>query len=425
MAKDITSQVQAPITFAVPKALEEVRKLQEDTTALRRRHRIRIARSKHKALFGQPDPGKSDDWYLAQERPIAEKTHEYYLRRGGTLFRDATGLTADESSPGQAKSPAGDPWALLDERSASLGTSRTNKAALQYFLLNKISFWKAKVDRLLRRLHPGMSRDAQRDWGAQNEIALTTLVSLANALESMPQGRSAKFSPGSSFKPVRKSKSTSVRYAEEGWEAKVLRAVPEKYKLAWALQCATGCRPAELARGVTLLRAEDGSILFRVKGAKVGPASGHEWREITLTADDSAIVKALGSWLTRMSSAKTAFELKDKVNTYCRAIARACKKSFPGINLQKQLSAYSARHQRKADWKSAGLTRDELAKALGHRSTRSAAYYGRYAKRRKSAVKPKAVRASGLVKFRPHPTLQKSTARSTVRSTRASRKPRP
>ena len=270
-----------------------------------------------------------------------------------------------------------------------------------------------------------MSGDEQRDWQAQNKIALTTLVSLANALGAMPKGRSAKFSPGASFKPVKKSKSTSVRYAAEGWEAKVLCTVPEKYKLAWAIQCATGCRPAELARGVMLLRAEDGSILFRVKGAKVGPASGHEWREITLTADDSAIVKALGNWLKRKSSAKTAFDLKGKVNTYCRAIARACRKSFPGINLQKQLSAYSARHQRKADWKSAGLTRDELAKALGHRSTRSAAYYGRYAKRRKSAVKPKTVRASSQVKVRPYPSRANSRVASSTRSAKSSRKPSP
>ncbi|WP_422193828.1 hypothetical protein [Aquabacterium sp.] len=76
MAKNITNQAQAPITFAVPKVLAEVFKLQSDTTALRKRHRIRIARSKHKALFGQPDPDKTDDWYLAQERPIAEETQK-------------------------------------------------------------------------------------------------------------------------------------------------------------------------------------------------------------------------------------------------------------------------------------------------------------------------------------------------------------
>ena len=75
------------------------------------------------------------------------------------------------------------------------------------------------------------------------------------------------------------------------WGSRVVKAVQDansKYALAIGVLTITGCRPAELERGVLAKCAADGAVIFRIHGAKVKPgAQGQEWRELVVPDDDT------------------------------------------------------------------------------------------------------------------------------------------
>jgi len=292
---------------------------------------------------------------------------------------------------------------------------------VQFYVVTRIRELKRVIDKLGRG---PVSPDEMR--AVMQELPL-----LAEALESWPQGVPAKFLPGSGFKPVRMSKSKSLVKAPPDWEEQVAKRLSSNYLRFWLVQCATGCRPEELSKGFSVERRSDGTLVIGIRGAKVGPFSGQPKRLLVLSI-------ATEGWAVQMLAARikpdvvlTGLRQEKSTNAYCKAIKRACDKAFPGL----ALSAYSARHQKKADLKTAGVDRVGMAKVLGHRTTRSATYYGRAVRGRAGSVRPIAIEATHTVKVRAkfvqrqthtqHKQAQSRQAQSTVKSLRVSRRPRP
>jgi integrase len=361
--------------FDTPRTWEETKALQVATTKLYQEHAASRARNKYVALYGEPDEDVPPKWFVDQTAGPNPTTADNYESRGAHAFSFA-------SATGE------DVWDKLAERAGSLAAWYTGRAALQFFLLKTMRKAKGVIDCMHE---PGSDKKKFNE-------ALELLPRLANALLSFPKGRPAKFEKGSGFKPVRRSKSRSLHKVPSDWRERVAEAMPERHRLFWLLQCATGCRPQELARGISVQLRPLGLITMTIAGAKLSKRAGQPHRTILLSIKEVGVVQMLAREL--VARPDVVLVLPCKVDTYRKAVSRCCRKVFPTADVNKLLSAYSARHQRKADWKVAGMNRIDLAKSLGHRTTRSSTYYGANVRGRTGSVKPVAVAATHEVKVR-------------------------
>lgn len=357
---------------------EAFRALNLHTTELLQRHLSDFARRQYKARHGSIDDSKPTKWYLDQLHVPAPATQKKYLTSGRRQIELA--MAAGTS-----------PWQVIESNAGSKNSWNTRRAAVQFYVVARMSELKRVIDRFARL----DSRHAVSP--AEMRVVAKELPFLAKALESLPQTAPLKFQPGSDFKPVRMSKSRSLHKAPPDWDEQVTKKLSSSYYLPyWLVQCATGCRPQELSNGFSIERRSDGTLCIEVLGAKVGPTSGQARRSVLLSvANEGWAVKQLAAKLPP-NKVLSGLRQGRSVGAYCQAIKRACKATFPHL----QLSAYSARHQKKADLKKAGLDRVALAKFLGHRTTRSAVHYGRAVRGRAGSVKPVAVRATHAVNVR-------------------------
>lgn len=155
----------------------------------------------------------------------------------------------------------------------------------------------------------------------------------------------------------------------EGWQARIYEAATDAQRPAVALLWATGCRPAEVGKGVDLVRDDKGRLLVRIPGAKVREAhSAGQPVRMLLIDENTEAGKALAAVLGA-----------EKKRTIQRKAERL-NKDFAAIRARigGSASPYSMRHQVSADLK-ADMGQDhaeEIAAALGHRSTRSQGRYG-------------------------------------------------
>lgn len=155
----------------------------------------------------------------------------------------------------------------------------------------------------------------------------------------------------------------------EGWQARIFDAATPAQRPAVALLWATGCRPAEVEKGVDITRDKHGRLVVRIPGAKVhaGHGAGQPVRHL-LIDEESDAGRALASVLGEASAV-----------TIKRAAARI-NKDFAAIRerIGGKASPYSMRHQMGADLKAAfGADGAEtVAAAMGHRTTRSQGRYG-------------------------------------------------
>ncbi|KQX34242.1 hypothetical protein ASD04_16495 [Devosia sp. Root436] len=131
-----------------------------------------------------------------------------------------------------------------------------------------------------------------------------------------------------------------------------------------------GVRPAEIERGVTLQASGDHGLDIHIRGAKHTEATGHERRaqrhdarKWNLTAKLLALVKKAGG---KLLFSRRPDLLRDDIK---RAAARA--------KLPLTISPYTLRHRFSADLKKAGWSPVEVAKAMGHASTRTGGRYAR------------------------------------------------
>jgi len=176
--------------------------------------------------------------------------------------------------------------------------------------------------------------------------------------------------PSNQPKPYKKDKISGKRKALRGlptnWVGQLIDELPIQHQEAALVMIATGCRPEELARGITLEAKED-SLIVTIYGAKYKKdLQGQEVRKITLNPGyypqlyNRAYEEPVLIWIEK--------------ERFRKAIRRAGEKlGFKGV------SPYSLRHQFAANLKreSGGKwTHEDLAKALGHITDRCQQYYG-------------------------------------------------
>lgn len=141
-------------------------------------------------------------------------------------------------------------------------------------------------------------------------------------------------------------------------------ALPEKWRPAYYLLAATGCRPDELSKGVLISCSRSG-VVVRISGAKVDEQKGQPWREQTF---------APTSLFANRLQEGDVFLAKEDYPAFRKAFSRAARKLWPR---RKDVPApYALRHQFAADTKAAGVSYETLAQALGRSVTRTQQLYG-------------------------------------------------
>lgn len=131
-----------------------------------------------------------------------------------------------------------------------------------------------------------------------------------------------------------------------------------------------GLRPAEIQKGVTLKASGEHCLDIHINGVKHTQSTGHERRaqrhdarKWGLTAKLLALVKKAGGKLLFSRSPDLLRE----------DIKRATKRAKLPITI----APYTLRHRFAADLKKAGWSPVEIAKAMGHASTRTGGRYAR------------------------------------------------
>ncbi|MBN8490199.1 MAG: hypothetical protein J0M00_02045 [Burkholderiales bacterium] len=163
------------------------------------------------------------------------------------------------------------------------------------------------------------------------------------------------------------SKRKDLKRFGRDWREKVLEASRGGAfeEVIWVL-AATGCRPAELKRGV-ILNLEWDHVQVRISGAKVTGSSGQPWREMVVSW------RWLPQGLLERLEGRVDYVVKIQDGALRSAVARFGRKLWPK---GKRLCPYHFRHEAAADMRESGWRADEIGGALGQRVSETASRYG-------------------------------------------------
>ncbi|MFM0301070.1 site-specific integrase [Paraburkholderia sediminicola] len=165
-------------------------------------------------------------------------------------------------------------------------------------------------------------------------------------------------------------KRASLPGLPDDWRDAVQREAPERDRAAFAVISLTGARPAEV-RGTKVRQAGD-SVTLTIRGAKVDESRGVDVRTLAFSRDELAGTQAgrdLTDWLGARGQRTVAHE--GSVEAFRERVSRAADRA--GLP---QVSAYTYRHAFARDLKNDGVSREEIAERMGHRSDRSQSVYG-------------------------------------------------
>lgn len=155
----------------------------------------------------------------------------------------------------------------------------------------------------------------------------------------------------------------------EGWQDLLLASISPQYRSALALSMLTGCRPAEVARGIRL-RAVGQDVHVVIPGAKVGRDRGQPSRTLVLATDNAA-----GKVLAELAASGEAIVIVPSAKAFGAAVAEAGRRAWPRARVR--VSPYSLRHHVASQLRAANVAEEAIAACLGHRATRSQGAYGR------------------------------------------------
>ena len=178
-----------------------------------------------------------------------------------------------------------------------------------------------------------------------------------------------QYSPVTSESRNRSKKHLLVQLGKiPNWRARIFHGIPAKYKAALAVCYLAGVRPCELAKGVEV-QFEAGTLILAIKGAKLTSDSGQSVRvlEIKSLTDEARLLATM--------AATKPIVITCNAQALCSAVERAGKRDLP--ELRGLLSPYVYRHLFASGLKSDGMEPVKIAKALGHRTTKSQSSYGR------------------------------------------------
>ena len=177
------------------------------------------------------------------------------------------------------------------------------------------------------------------------------------------------------------SKRNSLSGLPVGWQDQIHKHVAPKYKSSVLALTVTGCRPEELRKGLRFFLSEDELIGVRIDGAKVTETKGQRIRKLYFDPEINELNRVIkkildvhGPITIKLPESNPDNPDPPKtVNAFGRAVKYAASKAGPKFS---GVSPYTFRHQKTSDLKKEGLSKEQRAAFLGHRSTRTQQQYG-------------------------------------------------
>ena len=147
-----------------------------------------------------------------------------------------------------------------------------------------------------------------------------------------------------------------------------LKSINSKYTMATAIMFCTGCRPGELENGVKITKNNDDSLTFFIFGKKTGVNGQHGqiWREFTIKSDNQHCQYIFDNIdneiLIKITSAKL---LGEQIREFSKKLT----------NEKTYISPYTYRHNFSNEIKKAGISTDDIARAMSHCTNKSQNHY--------------------------------------------------
>lgn len=190
-----------------------------------------------------------------------------------------------------------------------------------------------------------------------------------NLLEQLKRADVLLATNGKARKP--KSLRDDLSELPTGWQTRILERAQasEIYADAVAILALTGCRPEELAQGVTV-RLDAEPAVIRIKGAKLGDHAGQPWREIEMPT-----AKLPPHILLCLREGFDSVEVKvDSTDALRQAVYSYSRELWPASI---PISPYHFRHNMAETLRENGWPAHEIAAVLGERSAATVSHYGR------------------------------------------------
>jgi hypothetical protein len=174
----------------------------------------------------------------------------------------------------------------------------------------------------------------------------------------------------SGFRPVSHSQRARLKGLPADWREQMFSiGIHRKHATALAAMGLTGCRPAELERGVLVHANEKGNLVLRIPGAKTrGGQYGQEWRELEIEPESPDALH-----LANKLEACQEMRIQVRARVLSHWLRKLSQTVFP--KLKEPISCYVYRHQMSADLKAALPGRVEISVALGHSSDNTQRHY--------------------------------------------------
>lgn len=167
------------------------------------------------------------------------------------------------------------------------------------------------------------------------------------------------------------------------WQMELFRAIPQQHRMLILVLAVSGCRPAELYPGRDLgkglvsegvrVNIENNRLVLTFHGAKTGQGYGQVKRELMISP-----VSVMEHGLYRLVlkeggalSVEPAASDRAVRGAVERAVIKVLGKRWKG-----KVSMSTFRHQFAADLKGAGVSKEQIALAMGHCSDRTQGHYG-------------------------------------------------
>lgn len=181
------------------------------------------------------------------------------------------------------------------------------------------------------------------------------------------------------------------------WREQLIERMP-RYRAQAAITALCGCRPAELVHGVRVDISLD-LLTVLIKGAKVSPKSGQEWRRMSwrLPSSNPLAMLVLGIFRETQDEEEDGRMIisTPDARLFSNAMKSAGKRAFP--DFPHTITPYSMRHQFASDLKTVEISGDQISQALGHAASDTKGSYGAFGYGR-GGMAPDAVKAAREVK---------------------------
>jgi integrase len=252
--------------------------------------------------------------------------------------------------------------AKVQEKAGTVSTLKKYARSVRYAALMALS-------KLLNKA------DAAQCTGNWHEVERIVSSDIFHAYTVLSQMLPADYRIGWKPKRKRHGKKSSISKLPEDWREQMAKQVHGQFRIPSMVALLTGCRPAEVEKGVLIERI-DGALYATIKSAKHTVKAGQEQRRFRIA--DHPVTKMLMDFMDESNETRHKKLVEvihgNSLTTHLRAAAR---KLWP--ERKESITTYSTRHAISADCKKAiydGADPDLASKVLGHIVDKTSSYYG-------------------------------------------------